>query len=316
MTTGIDISKWQPKVDFSQLKSSQVDFVIIRAGYGMFDNQKDPYFESHYNSAKAAGLHVGAYHYSYAKSTAEAAMEAEVFLKWIAGKSFDYPVYLDIEDSSQASLGKDLLTQIVLTFCSRVEEAGYFTGVYANTDWLKNRLHYDKIKRFTIWKADYRNSPDQSIPCDIHQYTSSGKVNGISGKVDMNHSYRDFPSEINANASSSSDSPAPSPTPAPVEGTTYTVQKGDTLRGIANKYGTTYQELARINGISDPNKIYPGQVLTIQGSSAATQRYTVQSGDTLSGIAAKYGTTYQKLAQINGIQNPNLIYPGQVIKLS
>lgn len=313
MTTGIDISKWQPKVDFSQLKSSQVDFVIIRAGYGMFDNQKDPYFETHYSAAKAAGLHVGAYHYSYAKSTAEAALEAEVFLKWIAGKSFDYPVYFDIEDSSQASLGKDLLTQIVLTFCSRVEQAGYFTGVYANTDWLKNRLHYDQIKRFTIWKADYRANPDTSLPCDIHQYTSSGKVNGISGNVDMNHSYRDFPSEINANASAPSESPAPTPS----QEVSYTVQSGDTLSGIAAKYGTTYQELAKINGIQNPNLIYPGQVLIINsGASAGTPTYTVQSGDTLSGIASKYGTTYQKLAQINGIQNPNLIYPGQVIKLS
>ena len=315
MTTGIDISKWQPKVDFSQLKSSQVDFVIIRAGYGMFDNQKDPCFENHYSAAKAAGLHVGAYHYSYAKSTAEAALEAEVFLKWIEGKSFDYPVYFDIEDSSQASLGKDLLTQIVLTFCSRVEQAGYFTGVYANTDWLTNRLHYDQIKRFTIWKADYRTNPDTTIPCDIHQYTSSGTVNGISGKVDMNHSYRDFPSEINANASSESSTPAPAP--APSQEVSYTVQSGDTLSGIAAKYGTTYQELAKINGIQNPNLIYPGQVLVITaGASTGTPTYTVQSGDTLSGIAAKYGTTYQKLAQINGIQNPNLIYPGQVIKLS
>lgn len=315
MTTGIDISKWQPKVNFSQLKSSQVDFVIIRAGYGMFENQKDPYFENHYSSAKAAGLHVGAYHYSYAKSTAEAALEAEVFLKWIAGKSFDYPVYFDIEDSSQASLGKDLLTQIVLTFCSRVEQAGYFTGVYANTDWLKNRLHYDQIKRFTIWKADYRTNPDTTIPCDIHQYTSSGKVNGISGNVDMNHSYRDFPSEIGAAASNPSESPAPSP--APTQELSYTVQKGDTLSGIAAKYGTTYQELAQINGIQNPNLIYPGQVLVIKaGAAASSSTYTVQKGDTLSGIAAKYGTTYQKLAQINGIQNPNLICPGQVLKLS
>ena len=98
--------------------------------------------------------------------------------------------------------------------------------------------------------------------------------------------------------------------------TTYTVKAGDTLSGIAEKYGTTYQHLAEINGISNPNLIYPGQVIKINGSSTNTTTYTVKSGDTLSGIAAMYGTTYQHLADINGISNPNLIYVGQVIKIA
>ena len=99
--------------------------------------------------------------------------------------------------------------------------------------------------------------------------------------------------------------------------TTYTVKSGDTLSGIASKYGTTYQELARINNIENPNLIYPGQVLKISCSeqTQAVQTYTVKSGDTLSVIASKYGTTYQELAKKNGIKNPNLIYPGQVIKI-
>ena len=98
--------------------------------------------------------------------------------------------------------------------------------------------------------------------------------------------------------------------------TTYAVKSGDTLSGIAEKYGTTYQHLAEINGISNPNLIYPGQVIKINGSSTNTTTYTVKSGDTLSGIAAMYGTTYQHLASINGISNPNLIYVGQIIKIA
>lgn len=104
--------------------------------------------------------------------------------------------------------------------------------------------------------------------------------------------------------------------------TTYTVKSGDTLSGIANKFGTTYQKIAADNGITDPNKIYPGQVLKINGSVNNTnitqntaKTYTVKSGDTLSGIASKYGTTYQELAKKNGISNPNVIYPGQVLKI-
>ena len=94
---------------------------------------------------------------------------------------------------------------------------------------------------------------------------------------------------------------------------TYTVQNGDTLSGIAAKFGTTYKAIATLNGISNPNLIYTGQVLKIPHSNVRT--YTVQNGDTLSGIAAKFGTTYESIATLNGISNPDLIYPGQVLKI-
>lgn len=104
---------------------------------------------------------------------------------------------------------------------------------------------------------------------------------------------------------------------APSQGQTYTVQSGDTLSGIAAKFGTSWQQIASDNGIPDPNVIYPGQVLAINGSAPAPapQTYTVQSGDTLSGIAAAYGTSWQRLADINGLGNPDLIYPGQVLRV-
>lgn len=110
--------------------------------------------------------------------------------------------------------------------------------------------------------------------------------------------------------------------PAPAApGGSYTVVSGDTLSGIAAKYGTSWQTLQSLNGLADPNKIYPGQVLRVPGGEAApaapaSQSYTVVSGDTLSGIAAKFGTSWQALAQINRLANPNLIYPGQVLKVS
>ncbi len=111
--------------------------------------------------------------------------------------------------------------------------------------------------------------------------------------------------------------PAPQPKPTPSGVQTYTVKSGDTLSGIASKFGTTYQKIASDNNIANPNIIHPGQVLNIYGSQQSTQtnntgkEYVVKSGDTLSAIASRYGTTYQKIAKDNNIANPNIIHPGQ-----
>ena len=129
--------------------------------------------------------------------------------------------------------------------------------------------------------------------------------NGDTRKTVLGSRYNEVQNKINKSSGGSS-------------ATYYTVKSGDTLSGIAAKYGTTYQKLAAINGISNPNKIYPGQKIKISGGSSggsSATYYTVKSGDTLSGIAAKYGTTYQKLASMNGIANPNKIYPGQKIRV-
>lgn len=113
------------------------------------------------------------------------------------------------------------------------------------------------------------------------------------------------------------DNGAVSTTPSTNNNGTYTVQAGDTLTAIANKYGTTVDSLVALNSIADKNKIYVGQILKISGTTSNNSTsYTVQAGDTLSGIASKFGTTYQELARINNISNPNLIYVGQVIKIN
>lgn len=107
-------------------------------------------------------------------------------------------------------------------------------------------------------------------------------------------------------------------TPAP-SGGSYTVVSGDNLSSIAQRYNTNWQTLAQLNGLSNPDKIYPGQVLKVPGAGAAApsaQTYTVKSGDNLSSIAAKYNTSWQRLAQLNGLPNPDKIYPGQVLKVA
>ena len=142
-------------------------------------------------------------------------------------------------------------------------------------------------------------------------YIKKDVVDGITANTaDMNWCYKDY-------TNGATTTPAPQPEPSY---DTYTVMAGDTLSGIAEKFGTTYQELAAINGIADPNVIHVGQIIKLKGDVVSTPQgentYTVQAGDTLSGIASKYGTTYQELAALNGISDPNIIHVGQVLKVT
>lgn len=184
----VDVSCYQTGVNYAKVKSAGITAVIIRAGYGREISQKDSQFETHYKNAKAAGLKIGAYWYSYADSEAEAKKEAAVCLACVKGKSFDMPIYYDLEDSSQVKLGKTALTKIAKAFCEAIKAGGYRAGVYANLNWFNNYLDYSALKKsYSIWLAQY-NSINQ-YDCDIWQNSSKGKISGISGYVDTNIIY-------------------------------------------------------------------------------------------------------------------------------
>lgn len=189
---GIDVSKYQGEIDWQKVKADGVQFAVIRAGYGRELSQKDPYFEKNYTAAKAVGLQIGAYWYSYADSIEDAKTEARTFLEAVKDKSFDLPVYYDVEENAQAQKGKDFVTSVILAFADVVKQAGYTVGIYANTNWLTNYIDRDKLGSMSVWKADYREKYDTSIPCDIHQYSSTGKINGINGRCDMNNGFAEF----------------------------------------------------------------------------------------------------------------------------
>lgn len=181
----VDISEFQQGVNFSKMKNDGIDAVIIRAGYGREASQKDSMFESHYKNAKSAGMKVGAYWYSYADSVADAEREAKAFMSCVSGKSFDMPIYYDLEDSSQTHLGKTKLTEIAEKFCEIIKANGYRAGVYANLNWFTNYLDYSKLKsKYSIWLAQY-NSINE-LYCDIWQNSSTGRVDGYSGNIDTN----------------------------------------------------------------------------------------------------------------------------------
>ena len=191
----IDVSTWQDNIDWSKVKADGVQGAIIRAGFGKVASQKDKKFERNYTNAKAVGMPIGAYWYSYATSVADAKKEAEVCLSILKGKQFEYPIYYDLEDSSMTGCGKSVLTQIATTFCEALENAGYYVGIYSNPNWLKNYLDYNTVKKYTLWLAQWGVS-EPSYECGLWQYSSSGSVSGISGRVDMNWGYQDFPTTI------------------------------------------------------------------------------------------------------------------------
>lgn len=197
---GIDISKHQKvgKVNFKALKALGYEFVMLRAGYGKHLYQKDSAFESHYKAAKEAGLHIGAYHYSYAITVQEAKQEAACFLSWIKGKKLDYPVAFDIEDKCQKSLTTKQRTDIALAFMQTVEAAGYYTMLYCSADWAKNKLNMQRLKHFDVWLACYtsqgRRDKLYTHPIlGMWQYTSSIVLPEVYySRLDHNVAYKDY----------------------------------------------------------------------------------------------------------------------------
>lgn len=186
MSRLIDVSCWNSGIDYDAVKASGIDSVIIRAGYGREVCQKDSQFENHYAGARAAGMNIGVYWYSYADSVQDAITEAEACLACIAGKQFELPIYFDMEENWQTALGRATLTTMAAAFCQTIEEAGYRAGVYSNVNWFTNFLDYNRLAaEYSIWLAQWGSS-SYAYNCDIWQYADDGSVPGIDGNVDMN----------------------------------------------------------------------------------------------------------------------------------
>ncbi|WP_337592702.1 glycoside hydrolase family 25 protein [Ruminococcus sp.] len=194
---GIDVSKHQGNVNWSHVKADGVKFAIIRAGYGKEAYQKDIQFENNYAGCKSNGIPVGVYWYSYATTPDEARKEAAVCLSIIKGKTFEYPVYFDIEEPSVLAKGKAACTAIAKAFLEAVEQAGYFVGIYSSKVHLENCITEELRARYAVWVAHYGvDKTTYHGQYGIWQKSSTGKVYGISGNVDVNECYIDYPAAI------------------------------------------------------------------------------------------------------------------------
>lgn len=211
---GMDVSYVQTSVDWARVKAAGIEFAMVRAGFGRELSQKDRMFESHYAGAKSAGVPVGVYWYSYATDANGAKKEAAACLETIQGKQFEYPIAFDLEDATQRDLGTDRITEIAVAFLEEIEQAGYYAVLYSSLDWLRNRLDYDRIKRFDLWLAQWRSAGyTYENPIGLWQYTSSGEVDGVSGRVDRDIAYKDYAQIIQSGGLNGYGTAAPEPEP-------------------------------------------------------------------------------------------------------
>lgn len=196
--TGIDISHWNNDsgpINWAKVRSSGISFVIIKAGGSDAGFYKDKNFEENYRNAMNAGLDVGAYYFIGPKmlTKEDAEADAERFYQIIKGKKFSMPIYLDAETSDPKY--KKEATKAASYFCQYLEKKGYFVGIYASDiSGFAGILDGTKLTRFTLWVARYGRQPSRAW--DVWQYTSTGRVPGIAGNVDMNYMSRDLPSII------------------------------------------------------------------------------------------------------------------------
>ena len=192
---GIDVSKWNGDIDWNAVKNSGVNYVIIRCGYRGSSTGaliEDPKFKANIKGATSSGLKVGVYFFSQATSEVEAVEEASMVLSLIKGYNISYPVFLDVEPSGGRgdSISKEVRTSVINAFCQTISNSGYASGVYANKTWLESKFSTGNLSSSCkIWLAQYAAQPTYGGKYNMWQYTSKGKVNGISGDVDMNLSY-------------------------------------------------------------------------------------------------------------------------------
>lgn len=187
---GIDVSEHQGVIDWAAVAKDGVQFAVIHAGYGRELSQKDKYFERNYAGARAAGIKVGAFWYSYADSVARAEQEARTCLKVLEGKHLDLPVFFDQEyEPGILKLSTKTRTDIVLKFLEIIKAAGRPCGLYSSTDFITTKLQANRLTAYPLWIAEYGSKLHYTGKVWAWQYTDKGRVAGIKGRVDMDYGY-------------------------------------------------------------------------------------------------------------------------------
>lgn len=320
---GIDVSNWSGTIDWQDVANSGVEAVVIQASEGTF--YRDPYLQEFYDGARRNNLKIGFYHFFNPGSSPTPVEQARYFFDTISGLHVDIKLILDLEQTG--GLSNYELTRQALEFLQEVERlSGLDAAVYTYTNFARSNLYAGiGLEDYPLWIAQIDVNEPQPNPIwgnsySAWQYSDTGRVPGIYTNTDLDRFYDSM------FLNDKQDIPGTRKEESGDKGVMYyTVQEGDTLSGIASRYGVSTEELESINGIINANLIYPGEVLKIYPNENRDERnnigqkfystYIVQRGDSLSSIASKFNTTAGKLAQLNDISNANLIYPGEILKI-
>lgn len=262
---GVDISKWQRGIRIKELENAGYEFAILRGGYtgyGTKEKNKDNCFEEFYDQAKACGLPVGVYYYSFA-STKQGGIDEANFLyeNCLKGKKFEYPIYIDVEDVHLPFNNKTGVTDAIIGFCETLENKQYFVGVYASLNWFKTRIETSRLSAYTKWVAAWRDDKPsfEWNAFDMWQKSDSTAFENYS--VDLDIAFKDFPDIIRKVGLNGYNKTNESSNKEII----YVVKKGDTLWGISKKFlgdGSRYKEIKTLNGLLS-DLIFPGQKLKI-----------------------------------------------------
>ena len=193
---GIDVSKWNGTIDWDRVRNAGITYAIIRCGYRGSSTGalvEDPYFKENMQGALNAGLKVGMYFFTQATNEVEAVEEASMALELGKAYKVTYPIFIDSEGAGgngrADGLDMETRTKVCQAFCQTVEDAGYAGGIYGSRNWFRTRLRMDGLSKHIIWLAEYREKPLYAGNYHFWQYTSSGSVDGIEGRVDLDISY-------------------------------------------------------------------------------------------------------------------------------
>ncbi len=312
---GIDVSY----IDYERVRNAGIEVVYIKSSEGT--TLEDPYFRTNYDNAKANSLKVGFYHFIRARNEEEARNEAEFFARVISGTNPDCRLAMDFEVFGDLSVEE--INRISFAFLQRIQEITKKECViYSDAYNAKNTFSRELAQNYPLWIAEYGvETPIDNGKWEYwvgFQYTDAGRIDGIEGNVDRDK-FTDGILQTGGEIPNPEPEPEPTPEPNPNGNIYYIVKSGDTLSHIALWYNTTVEELVKLNNIQNPNLIYVGQRILILASDEPNKEkeitYTVRYGDSLWKIANRYGVSVNSLVTLNNIQNPNLIYPGQQIKV-
>jgi len=254
---GIDVSKWDGKIDWNKVKADGVDYAILRVGYGEnLKSQDDPTWAYNSSECERIGMPYGVYIYSYATNTTKAKSEAEHVIRLVKGKKLSYPIYYDMEDEKfQGGLSNKKLGEIADTFIKTLDSAGYKNvGVYANKYWFTSRLTSSVFDKYPRWVAQYNYRCDYDGTYHMWQSTDSGKVSGIGTNVDLNFKIGSW--NVNALQTTAVSSMKRNKTSLKLKnGSSYTLKKSIAPSNASNKTVTWTSSNKKVAAVSSGGKI-------------------------------------------------------------